>query len=175
MKTISLVLYYLIFQHLPLSRRLFGVPGMLRRWACRRIFDEMGHRVNVEAGARFGMGKGIAIGDYSGIGVNAEVNGPVRIGRDVMMGPDVIIYTHNHEFARIDRPMRLQGASGKRAVIIDDDVWIGARAIILPGVRIGQGAIVGAGAIVTRDVPPLAIVAGNPARLIRMRGRDPAQ
>jgi len=66
-------------------------------------------------------------------------------------------------------PMNRQGWSEDRPVCIEDDVWIGSRVILLPGVRIGKGSIVGAGSVVTRDVEPYAIVAGNPARKIRSR------
>ena len=74
-----------------------------------------------------------------------------------------------HQFSRTDIPMRLQGHRQYQPVLIEDDVWIGARAIILPGLRIGKGAIVGAGSVVTKDVPPYAICVGNPARVIKSR------
>lgn len=114
-------------------------------------------------------GKQIRLGYNSGLGKNCEINGPVEIGDNLMMGPDVIIYTENHEFSRKDIPMNQQGGSGVKKVKIGNDVWIGARVIILPGVKIGDGAIVGAGSVVTKSVPSYAIVAGNPARLIRYR------
>lgn len=86
-----------------------------------------------------------------------------------MMGPDVIIITGNHEFNRIDIPMRDQGETRPESVVIDDDVWIGTRSIILPGVHIEKGAIIGAGAVVTKDVPEYAVVGGNPAKVIKYR------
>ena len=88
-----------------------------------------------------------------------------------MMGPDVMIFTQNHKNDRLDIPMMLQ-TDPKRPVVIGDDVWIAARAIILPGVTIGKGSIIGAGAVVTKDVPEYAVVGGNPARVIRYRNRD---
>jgi maltose O-acetyltransferase len=93
----------------------------------------------------------------------------VTIGRDVMMGPGVILLTRNHRFDRLDAPMRLQGGAEERPVVIGDDVWIGTRAIVLPGVTVGDGAIIAAGAVVTAPVPSRAIVGGNPARIIRYR------
>ena len=89
-----------------------------------------------------------------------------------MMGPEVVILSFNHDFSDIGKPMRLQGKAQEKPVVIGNDVWIGTRAIILPGVRIGDGAIIGAGSIVTHDVDPYAIVAGNPAKTIRFRNRQ---
>lgn len=109
------------------------------------------------------------IGDNSGVGINALMHGTVIIGNDVMMGPDCVIYTTNHSFDRIDIPMNQQGFSREEAVIIENDVWIGGRVTILPGVHIGNGSIVGAGAVVTKDIPDYAIVGGNPAKIIRYR------
>lgn len=85
------------------------------------------------------------------------------------MGPDVLIITQNHRFDQLDLPMWRQGFSPSEPVIIGNDVWVGTRAIILPGVTISKGAIIGAGAVVTKDVPEYAIVGGNPARLIKYR------
>lgn len=112
----------------------------------------------------------LQIGDNSGIGQFSEIYGDVRIGNDVMMGTNCIIYTVNHAFDRLDIPMRQQGSSDVKPVIIGDDVWIGGRVTILPGVHIGRGAIIGAGAVVTKDVPEFAIVGGNPAKILKYRG-----
>lgn len=86
-----------------------------------------------------------------------------------MMGTDVVVITKNHAFNQTDIPMMQQGFEDERPVIIGNDVWIGDRVIILPGVHIGDGAIIAAGAVVTKDVPAYAIVGGVPAKLIRMR------
>ena len=86
-----------------------------------------------------------------------------------MMGPDVVIMTNSHNFERIDIPMNIQGSAVPKKVVIGNDVWIGTRAIILPGTTIGNGAIIGAGAVVTKDVPEYGIVGGVPAKLIRNR------
>jgi maltose O-acetyltransferase len=88
-----------------------------------------------------------------------------------MMGPQCWVYTQNHEFNTLDKPMALQGPKAEEPVIICDDVWIGGRVTILPGVTVGRGSIIGAGAVVTKDVPPYSIVGGNPANVIRMRNQ----
>lgn len=115
------------------------------------------------------MAGGIVIGNNSGLGINCKVRGPLTIGDDVMMGPDVMIFVSNHQTSRTDIPMRGQGSTSRKRVIIEDDVWIGARVIILPGVKIGKGSIIGAGAVVTKDVPQYSVVAGNPAKIIKSR------
>ena len=86
-----------------------------------------------------------------------------------MMGTDVTIITRNHRFDRADIPMMEQGFEEERPVYIGNDVWIGDRVLILPGVHIGDGSIIAAGAVVTKDVPPHSIVAGVPARKIKDR------
>ncbi len=86
--------------------------------------------------------------------------------------PDVVMIGENHQSAKRDVPMRLQGYKKFPPIRIEDDVWIGARVIVLPGVSIGKGAIIGAGAVVTKDVPAYAICVGNPARVIRFRDPD---
>ena len=114
------------------------------------------------------LGGGIIIGDGSGLGVNCLVHGPLEIGNKVMMGPDVVILTHTHNIDRTDIPMGDQGSRVSK-VTIGNDVWIGMRTIIMPGVKIGNGAVIGAGAVVTKDVPDYAIVGGVPAKVIKYR------
>jgi maltose O-acetyltransferase len=85
-----------------------------------------------------------------------------------MIAPEVIILTLGHRHDSIETPMCGQGGYATK-VIIEDDVWIGIRVIVLPGVKIGKGSIVGAGAVVTKDVPPWTIVGGVPAKVIKRR------
>ena len=131
------------------------------------MLKSCGKHVNIEQGALFSAK--VSLGDYSGIGINARINGACTIGHHVMMGTDVVIITRNHAFDRTDIPMMEQGFEQERPVVIGDDVWIGDRVIILPGVTVGNGSILAAGAVVTSDVPPYAIVGGVPARIIKMR------
>ena len=131
------------------------------------MLKSCGRQVNIEQGAIFSSR--VSLGDFSGIGINARINGTCTIGRHVMMGTDVVVFTRNHAFARTDIPMMEQGFEEERPVVIGDDVWIGDRVMILPGVTVGHGSILAAGAVVTHDVPAYAIVAGVPARVIKMR------
>lgn len=171
MRKIALILYYLVAKHLPASDfPCFKSAKKIRAFLCKSIFSKCGRNVNIERGVFFGSGSEISIGDNSGIGINARISGPLEIGKNVMMGPDVMIYTSNHNYRDINIPMIQQGETDKQKVIIEDDVWIGARAIILKGVHIKRGAIIGAGSVVTKDVLEYEIVAGNPAKLIKKRG-----
>jgi maltose O-acetyltransferase len=167
-----LSLYYGFAKFLPVSFRFypFGMISMrLRNVICKHIFKFTGKNVNIERGVIFGSGSEIEIGDNSGIGINCQMPSNVKIAQDVMMGPDVLILGQNHNYDSLEIPMRLQGADSREPVIIETDVWIGARVIILPGLRVGTGSIIGAGSVVTKDVPPFAICAGNPARVLKVR------
>lgn len=116
----------------------------------------------------------LVLEDQVAISPNANIgadDGEVSIGRQVAIGPGTVIRAANHRFDRSDLPIMAQGhCRGK--VVIEEDVWIGANCVITPDVRIGRGAIVGAGAVVTRNVAPFAIVAGVPARVIGARERE---
>ena len=133
------------------------------------MLDHCGKDVNIEHGAWFGSGLGVSVGDRSAIGMDALVIGPLQIGADVMMGPRCILLASSHYVAESERPMARQGFAPDRPIIIDDDVWIGAGVVILPGRHIGRGSIVGAGAVVAHDVPDYAVVAGNPAQVVKYR------
>lgn len=89
-----------------------------------------------------------------------------------MMGPDLYCITFGHETSDVDKPMCFQGHVEKPKnsnIVIEDDVWIGAKVIISKRRRIGKGSILAAGAVVTKDVPEFAVVGGNPAKIIKMR------
>lgn len=166
----ALSFYYAIGKKLPESyAKVHFFSKRIRYLMCKFIFQSIGKEVNIERNVFFGNGRNIQIGDYSGIGINARVQGPLQIGSHCMMGPDVIIYTRGHNIEDVEVPMMFQGDTPEREVIIEDDVWIGARAILLPGVRIGRGSVVAAGAVVTKDVEPYTIVGGVPAVVIKSR------
>ncbi len=115
-------------------------------------------------------GGGIAIGARTYIGPNCVLFGAggIEIGDGVLISPGVVITSHQHTFEAVDAEMRAQPIEFGR-VVIERNVWIGANATILPGMRLGEGSIVGAGAVVTRDVPVRATVLGVPARVVRER------
>lgn len=159
---------YKMAKVMPKTNATFGrVGGKLRYYCAKHICKYVGENVNIEQGAVFG--RELSIGDKSGIGVDCVLSGNITIGKFVNMGPEIYIYTTNHGHDRIDIPMQEQGYTKPRPVVIDDDVWIGSRVTILPGVHIGKGSIIGAAAVVTHDVEPYTIVGGNPAKLIKKR------
>jgi maltose O-acetyltransferase len=148
----------------------FGKLGnRLRTLAAAHVFAACGTGVVVKRNAYFGTGEGIVIGDRSQLGEGARVANDTSIGADVMMGLDVLILSVRHSYERTDTPMISQGYKASSPVVVGDDVWIGARAIILPGCHIGDHSVVGAGAVVTRSVPEWAVVGGVPAKIISWR------
>jgi maltose O-acetyltransferase len=159
-------LYFACARWLPLSYHC-RLAKKLRGFYARRIAKHVGKNVNVEKGANFSAE--LSLGDYSGIGVNCQINGPVTIGDYVMMGPDCVIYTQNHKIDDLSKPMQQAGFSDVKPVTIGNDVWIGARVIILPGVTIGEGSVIGAGAVVSKDIPPYSVAVGNPIRVVKNR------
>lgn len=164
------LVYYLIARHFPHYTMFYSLgTDRIRNYVCSQMFKKCGKSVKVGQSSLIGNGSTIEIGDYSGIGKKCVVNNAI-IGSHVMMASEVIFFSANHNFEDLTKPMRLQGLTKNRTIIVEDDVWIGARAIILPSVnKIGKGAIIAAGAVVTKDVPPYAIVGGNPAKIIKFR------
>jgi len=116
------------------------------------------------------FGGGIELGDYCSVNPFCVLygHGGLRIGNRVRIAAQTVIVPANHTFARLDVPIMLQPVAA-RGIVISDDVWIGAGARILDGVTIGAGAVVAAGAVVTTDIPALAVVAGVPARVVKWR------
>lgn len=141
--------------------------GKYRTKLTSKIIRSCGENVNVEKGASFTPE--LVIGDNSGIGINSEIYGPVFIGNNVLMGPEVIIYTQNHSYSKKSVLIRNQGYDDYKKVVIEDDVWIGRRAMIMPGSHIGKGAVIAAGAVVSGNVPEYAVVGGVPAKVIKYR------
>lgn len=111
----------------------------------------------------------VVIGDYTRIGIHNTIIGPVTIGSHVNLAQGIVITALNHNFEDTGLRIDEQGIS-TQPVVIGDDVWIGANAVILPGVTIGHHVVVAAGAVVTKDVPDNCIVGGVPAKIIKAIG-----
>lgn len=112
----------------------------------------------------------VVIGDHTRIGLHNTIIGPVTIGNHVNLAQGVVVTALNHNFNNPSLHIDQQGVS-TNSVKIEDDVWIGANAVVLPGVTVGRHSVVAAGAVVTRDVPPGTVVAGIPAKVISQTDR----
>ena len=169
MKKIKLIFYYFLISKLPHSR-LSGISNRIRCWYMESVLNILEKNKNnfFEPNVYIGSGKNVKIGQHSHINENVFIQG-AKIGSYVMIAPDVSILTQGHEFKSIDIPMINQGETKELIPIIEDNVWIGRNAIIMPGIKIGRGSIVGAGAVVTKDVHPFSIVGGVPAKFIKKR------
>lgn len=137
------------------------------------FLHSVGERVFVLKGVTFTSPKGISIGHDVSINRNATLDGhgELKIGNYVLIAPYVTILTANHGFSNPLIPMTCQDISNG-IVTIEDDVWIGTNAVILPNVRISRGSVVGANAVVTRDDGAYSIVGGVPAKFIKSRFDD---
>ncbi|MFK2821145.1 acyltransferase [Flavobacteriaceae sp. LMIT009] len=108
----------------------------------------------------------VIIGDRTRIGLSNTIIGPVKVGNDVRLAQNIVLSGLNHNYAKINSPIHEQGVSTK-PIVIEDESWIGANAVVLPGVTLGKHSIVAAGSVVTKDIPNYSIAAGNPARVLK--------
>lgn len=131
----------------------------------KQLFGQV-KRCYIEPNFYCDYGFNISLGDYFYANHNCVLldAAPITIGQNVLLGPGVQIYTVNHP---MDAAARKNGLEQGKPVTIGDSVWVGGGAIILPGVNIGEGAVVAAGAVVTKDVAPFTVVAGSPAKFLR--------
>jgi len=141
----------------------------IRYLFARGILARCGRCVVVEKHAR--LHPRLEVGDRVQIGAGCQfmIGGQVVLGDDVLLGPEVAFVDTNHRWNRLDVPIKEQGFAAPRPIFVGKGAWIGLRATILPGVHIGEGAIVGAGAVVMRNVAAYAIVIGNPAHVVQHR------
>lgn len=142
----------------------FPISQAIRRAACRLLFDKPGTRMNIGRKCRFS--NHIMIGDRSSIGDYAYITGELVIGDYVLIAPQCVFLGLDHVF---DEETLEHKGSESKPIIIKDHAWIGYGAKVLAGITIGEYSIVGAGAVVTKDVDPYSIVGGVPAKLIRKR------
>jgi len=143
---------------------------------CRKKFNFFGKDADIRPYSFFSGCKSITIGERSVIRPNCFLyansslptsRGGIHIGNDVLIGNGVHIYSSNHNFSDISKPINQQGHKDYQSINIADGCWIGSNAIILPGIQIGQNSVVAAGSVVTKNVESFTLVAGNPARLVR--------
>jgi acetyltransferase-like isoleucine patch superfamily enzyme len=151
--------------------------GSTMRRLCERMFQRFGDGAEFRPGAyavccsKISLGRRVVVRPGCMLFADPrDGGGGITIEDDVMLGSGVHIYVHNHQFDDPRVPIIDQGYASSRPVLLEQGCWIGACAIILPGVTVGCNAVVGAGAVVTRDVEARTVVGGNPARLLRRIG-----
>lgn len=128
---------------------------------------DLGDESTIEDFSAINNGVGdVVIGARTRIGLSNTIIGPAAIGNDVRLAQNVVLSGLNHNYEDVNRPIHEQGVSTS-PIKIEDGSWIGANAVIVPGVTIGKNSIVAAGSVVTKSVEPFSVVAGNPARLIK--------
>ena len=166
-KKVLLIIYIVLAKNLPQSShvRLFG---KIRCFFARMIIDSCGKNVNIEKGAT--IRPGLKIGDGSGVGINSEIYGDVTIGNNVMMGPEVVIYTSNHKHELSEIPFGRQGFDEVKPVVIGNNVWIGRRVMFMAGSGCGNNVIISAGSVVTKKFPSNVIIGGVPAKIVKYLG-----
>lgn len=152
--------------------------GKLERLKLKRVFscmNSVGRNVYFCTGYSISSLHKVSVGDNTWIGENfyAKCEGGLTIGSGVIISRGVEIWTANHNYDSEDLvSLPYDRRFVLKPVNIDDNVWIGSRVTIIPGISIGEGAVIGAGAVVTHDVPPLAVVGGNPATIIKYRNQE---
>jgi maltose O-acetyltransferase len=148
--------------------RLYNLTEILpeRQAILQQMLGQIGQDSIIESPFYCSYGQNIYIGDHVFLNVLCTILdcNEVHIGHHVMIGPAVQIYTAAH---LLQAEPRIQGWEVAKPIVVEEKVWIGGGAILLPGVRIGRNAVVGAGAVVSRSVPANTVVVGNPARVIR--------
>ena len=143
------------------------------RWICKKKFKHFGKgsefRPHALANCTFNItiGKNIFIKPGTMLYADETETGEIIIEDDAAIGAGVHIYVNNHRYDNVEIPIKYQGYYPSEPVRICSGAWIGAQAVLLPGVTVGKNAVVGAGSIVTTHVPPYTIVAGNPAKEIK--------
>lgn len=143
------------------------------RWVCRKKFKRFGKGSEFRPFAfahypsRISIGNNVKIHPGTVLSANPMPGGSIVIEDDVGIGHNVHIYPANHKYDRTDVPVKYQGYYSRKDILVCKGSWIGANVTILAGVTIGEHSVVGAGAVVTKDVPQYTVVAGNPAVVIK--------
>ena len=128
---------------------------------------EIGRDSTIEDFSTVNNGVGdVIIGERTRIGLGNTLIGPVKIGNDIMLAQNIVLSGLNHGYVDISMPISDQPVETK-PIVIEDEVWIGANAVVTAGVTVGKHAIVAAGSVVVKDVPPYTIVGGNPAKPLK--------
>jgi maltose O-acetyltransferase len=155
---------------------LRSIPGEIGCWVRAKHYGfRAGRNVRVLSHVFVYHPRKLVVGHNVGISPMCQINagGGIKVGDNVLIGPGCMIWSQNHRFSAIEIPICEQEYEFDE-VVMEDDVWMGAGAIVLPGVRLGKGTVVAAGAVVTRSTEPYTIVAGVPAKCVGRRSLSPS-
>lgn len=147
-------------------------PGSTIRWRTRLDvlpFNQfqLGENSTIEDFSTVNNGVGdVIIGNNSLIGMGNTIIGPIQIGNNVIFAQNIVASALNHEYRDPDQPIQAQPIL-KSQIVVEDDCWIAANAVITAGVRIGKHSVIAAGAVVTKDIPPYSVAVGNPAKVLK--------
>ena len=159
-------------------RQKIAIADFLERRKLKKIFVQMkqkGRNVHICKGYNISSLNNFTLGDNVWIGQNftAKCEGGLIIKSGCIISKDCEIWTSNHNYDSNDlKTIPYDERFVYKKVVINENVWIGSRVTIIPGVTIGEGVVVGAGSVVTKDIPPLAVVGGNPAKVIKYRNKE---
>lgn len=167
--SLASLVFWLIYTHL-LSKIPYGPGIKIRNVVLKRLLNHLGTGSDISTGVRLLYLKGITLGDNVGIprDITLDGRGGIEIGDDTIIGFESIILTATHISKDKDIPIRKQGMFCA-PVKIGRNVWMGARVIVMPGITIGDGAVIAANSVVTKDIPPNTIYGGVPAHFVRKR------
>ena len=171
-KLIWLFLYYGFAYWLPSSYSILGrllYAKTIRYYICKHIFLKIGKNVNIESHVNFGSGLEIEIGNNSGMGTKTRMPSNVKIGDNVLMGPECFFLPFNHHYKEKSRLIKAQGYGEKMETRIGNDVWIGREVMFNPGMFISDGTVIAARTLVCKKFPPYSVIGGNPSRIIGSR------
>ena len=154
-----------------LARRSGRLGIKMRRRCLKRYFLSAGKKLSIADDVTIEVPEKISIGDNCGFNKGCWISGGggVTIGNNVIFGPYCVIHSQNHIFDDTHKPISEQGHKDL-PVVIEDDVWVASHVTITPGSKIGKGSVIGAGAVVTGEIPPYSVAAGVPAKVIKKRG-----
>jgi maltose O-acetyltransferase len=169
-KRVSYVLYLIFLKNTAEDYRVYALffPWMRNKFVSFYL-KKCGKKLRVKSGAEISPNS--IVGSNSELGTRCMIQSNVTIGDNVIMGPDVKIYSRNHKYDSLELPIQFQGKNYHETKI-GNDVWIAANVVITAGVEIGNHVIIAAGAVVTKNIPDYAIVGGVPAKVLKYRNQD---
>lgn len=165
---VGYILYVFFGGNLPHYQGGYDWPisSLIRRFCGKMMFLQCGDKVDI--GRKISFSSKISIGNSSSIGDYTHIHGELQIGNNVMIAPHCAFIASDHNIDNLDIPMNCQGTTEGK-IVIENNCWIGYGSVILNNVNIGEGSVVAAGAVVTKDVAPYAVVGGVPAKVIKYR------